>query len=620
MSGLSIEFGAVDLTNCDQEPIHIPGSIQPHGALIALDPAGLRIVIAGGDTEKLLGVPAMALPGASAGRVLSVEQQARLRDLLASDHPLVRPMYVFTLPAGQQEPTDVIAHVSGGLLVLEYEPRREPHPDYALAVVQGMSRKVQQAGSLQALYDAMATEVRNVIGFDRAMVYRFAADGSGAVVAESRGPGVNSFLGLNFPATDIPRQARALYLANWIRHIPDARYEPVPFTPPLNPLTNSPLDLSQSVLRSVSPVHRQYLANMGVVASMSLSLIPRGQLWGLIACHHHAPRYVSHRLRDVCEIFAEMASSHLEMKLIGVDLEAQLHATRIHEELVTRMSQEADLADGLMRYRPNLLDLIPAEGVGLWVEGRFSSIGITPDPEQIAALVEWLNTTAKEGIFHTDYLPAAYPPAESFAAIASGLLALSVSRSPRDYLLWFRPEMSRTVAWGGNPGKSLEIRPDGARLTPRNSFAAWQESVGMHASPWLAVELQTAHRLHVSLLEVVLLRIDQVAREREAARLQQEKLSRESDRRLEEWRRVAEALNKETERRALVEADLSYITAAASFRRSVGSAPNRGTASAPGRDVRPDRGPSKCARRPIISFFQSTDPGKGPSSIDITIW
>ena len=172
---------------------------------------------------------------------------------------------------------------------------------------------MQRSGSLQALYQAIATEVHDVTGFDRVMVYRFAPDGSGAVIAEARGSaGINSFLGLNFPASDIPRQARLLYQANWIRNIPDARYAPAVIMPPLNPLTGQPLDLSHSILRSVSPVHRQYLANMGVVASVSLSLILRGQLWGLIACHHNAPRYLPHRLRDACELFAEMTSSYLE--------------------------------------------------------------------------------------------------------------------------------------------------------------------------------------------------------------------------------------------------------------------------------------------------------------------
>ena len=455
--------------------------------------------------------------------------------------------------------TDAIAHLSGGLLILELEPRQMPVIENALALVQGMVRHVQRVDSLQALYQAIATEVRDVIGFDRVMVYRFAPDGSGAVIAEARGSGIDSFLGLHFPASDIPRQARVLYQANWIRNIPDARYAPAVIVPPLNPLTGQPLDLSYSILRSVSPVHLQYLANMGVVASISLSLILRGQLWGLIACHHNTPRYLPHSLRDACELFAEMTSSHLNMKLIEADLEAQLHKARIHEELVRQISLQGDISYGLIRNRPTLLDLIPAGGVGLWFDGRLSAIGTTPAAAEVEALVNWLNATVEDGIFHTDCLQALWPPAQGFPDTASGLLALSVSRTPRDYVLWFRPELIQTVSWAGNPDKTADIGADRVNLTPRNSFAEWRETVRLHSSPWLPVEFEAAHRLRLSLLEVVLRRIDQTAREREAARQQQERMTIELDARLEELQATAEALKQESERRAVVETELSQI-------------------------------------------------------------
>jgi light-regulated signal transduction histidine kinase (bacteriophytochrome)/anti-sigma regulatory factor (Ser/Thr protein kinase) len=398
-----------------------------------------------------------------------------------------------------------------------------------------------------------------VTGYDRVMVYRFAADGSGAVVAEACGDGMGSFFGLNFPASDIPRQARELYLKNWIRQIPDARYVPLPICPPLNPLTGKPLDLSHSILRSVSPVHRQYLTNIGVVGSMSLSLLSGGQLWGLIVCHHYTPRYPQHRLREACELFAEMTSWHLQMRLVEIDLEAQLHTTRIHKELLERMNREADLADGLIRFRPNLLDFVPASGVGLWIEGRFSAIGATPTQAQVEALVSWLNMTDKEGVFQTDCLPAVYAPAGQFPELASGLLSLSVSRTPRDYVLWFRPEISQMVSWAGSPDKAAEAGMEGAPLTPRHSFAVGQREVRLHAHPWLPAEIAAAHRLRLSLLEMTLRRVDQTAREREALRRQQDQLTQELDRRLGDWQRTAEALKRETERRAVLEAELSQV-------------------------------------------------------------
>jgi light-regulated signal transduction histidine kinase (bacteriophytochrome) len=549
--------GAADLTSCDREPIHIPGSVQPHAAILALQAQDFRIVQAGGDTQGLLGAPAQTLAGTFADAIFNPDQIVRLRSLLDNMAPLARPLPALRLPAGAHTPpVDVVAYTSGRLLVLELEPVLEAEPDDALSLVQRMMRHVQPAASSVALYQVIVDEIRAATGFDRVMIYRFLPDGSGAVEAESIAGGVESFLGLHYPESDIPKQARALYLHNWCRLIPDARYAPAPIVPRTDP-AGAPLDLSQSAVRSVSPVHLNYLANMGVVASMSLSIILRGKLWGLIACHHGAPRYLPHRLRTACELFAEMASSQIEMKLAAADFQAQLQASSIHEELVTRMSQEMDLAEGLIRVRPNLLDFIPACGVGLWVDGSFSGMGDAPTAPQIKALVTWLNQREREGVFCTDNLPALYPPAEAFADVASGLLAISVSRTPRDYVLWFRPEVIRTVTWAGNPSKDVVADTD--ILTPRASFAAWRQSVRLHSEPWRDVEVDAAHRLRLSLLEVVLRRIDQISRERETARAHQELMTRELDRRLEQWQSVAKALQEETERRSIAEAELSQV-------------------------------------------------------------
>ncbi|WP_322514059.1 GAF domain-containing protein [Rhodopseudomonas palustris] len=546
-------------SGCEREAIHLPGSIQPHGALLALAPDDLRIVHAGGDTATLLGTPAGSLPGRDASAILSSDQIARLRALLGPDRRIERPLHAFALHAPDATPIDVVVHQSSGLLVLEFEPRREPAPDNSLALVQSMIRHVQRAGTVQAFCEAIVAEVRAVTGFERVMIYRFTADGSGEVMAESRVPGVESFLGLRYPESDIPKQARALYLTNWIRAIPDARNAPAPITPAVNPRTGLRLDLSQSVIRSVSPAHRVYLAHMGVVASMSLSIIQHGRLWGLIACHHGAPRFLPYRMREACELFAEMASSQLEAKVAAEQLEARLRSTRIHEELVTRMSQESDLAEGLIRFHPNLLDFIPGTGVALWIDGQFTGLGHTPDAAQTEALIGWLTANSNDGVFHTDSLPLIYPPAKAYADRASGLMALSLSKSPRDYVLWFRPEVVRTVTWAGNPNKPVGVGPGGEFLTPRRSFAAWRESVRLHAEPWRASEIEAAHRLRLSLLEVVLRRIDGIARERKSARLLQEQLMRQVELGLRRSHDVAQTLQEETRRRVSVEADLSQV-------------------------------------------------------------
>ncbi len=550
----------VDLTNCDREPIHIPGSVQPHGALLAVDPKTLRIAQAGGDTNRIFGAEPFELIGESIVSLLPADRVARLQTMLSTEGPMMRPVHMFTIISKVDAATiDTFTYRSGDALVLEFEPTDENQPEDALALVQSMLAYVQQAETTLLFCQGLVDQVRRVTAFDRVMVYRFLEDGSGVVDAEARGEGVEFFLGLHYPASDIPRQARELYLRNWIRLIPNARYTPAPILPADNPDTRAPLDLSHSLIRSVSPMHLEYLANMGVVASMSLSIIMGGKLWGLIACHHRTPRFLSHRLRMACELFAHMASAKLETRVASDEFEAQLRSKRIHEELVMRMSGEADLATGLTRHKPNLLDYIPADGVGLWLDSKYTGLGQTPRPEQIANLVAWLNDTAADGIFHTDRLPQLYPPAAEFADIASGLIALSVSKTPRDYVLWFRQEVIRTVTWAGDPNKPVETIDGGQRLSPRKSFAAWRQSVKLHSRPWRSVDVQAARTLRLSLMEVILRRIDQIARTREEAQIKQIALTAELDRRLEQWQAVAAELKEEAQRRALVEEELSHV-------------------------------------------------------------
>lgn len=538
----------------------MPGAIQPHGALLGLDRADLRIVHAGGDALSLLGASPQSLLGRNASELFSPGQVTQLLGLATEASPQLRAVHPFSIvrEADGSVTSDVIAYPSDGLLVIELDPRLEQPPENPLAIIHAMLRKIQEAETAQGFCQAIADEVRHVIGFDRVMIYRFLDDGSGSVIAEAVEPGTDSFLGLHYPESDIPKQARELYRSHWIRAIPDARYSPAPVLSTPDAQSRPPLDLGSGAIRSVSPVHRQYLANMGVVASLSMSIIMHGQLWGLIACHHREPRYLPYSLREACELFAEMVSSQLEGRAAGERFKTEQRSRQIHEELLNRMSGEPELAAGLIRFRPNLLDLIPAGGVGLWMDGQFSTIGATPHPPEIEAMVSWLNATVKDGVFHTDRLPLIYPQAASFAGVASGLLALSVSKSPRDYVLWFRPELLRTVNWAGNPDKSV----DGAEpqvLTPRHSFALWQQQVRLHASPWLSAEIEAAHRLRLALLEVVLRRIDQIAREREVARIRQERLTIELNERLAQSERLAQALRKETELRAAVEGDLTQV-------------------------------------------------------------
>ena len=549
-----------DISTCEREPIQIPGSVQPHGALLVIDAATLTILQAAGDTQRFLACAIDILPGAPATRVFTADQVARIESHIKSPGRTDKPHQIFVrTPLGGGLPACVTLHQIDGVLIFEFEASMDEGQADFISIVQDMVRRLQSAANSVAACQTAADEVRAITGFDRVVVYRFLSDGAGVVDAEARRDDITSFLGLRFPAGDIPPQARELYLRNWIRAIPDARYTPSPLVPPINPRTAKPLDMSFCALRSVSPVHLEYLANMNVRASMSLSLILQGRLWGLIACHNEAPMYLPYQRRVALELFTQMASYILETKIAEGELAARVRTSGLHDELVASLSKEDNLVRGLTASQPDLLKFISAEGVVVWMDGQMTQHGEVPSREAIAALVTWLNDSVRDGVYHTNCLPLAYPPAKDFKAVASGMLALSVSRSPKDYVIWFRPEIVETVRWAGRPEKQIEEDQKGIRLSPRKSFAAWEEQMQMHSEPWSNVDIQTAQALRVSLLEVVLHRIDQVAREKELARARQEVLLEELDRRILQWETTARELKIEGDRRALIEAELSQV-------------------------------------------------------------
>ena len=553
-----IAFGRATVSDCDREQIHIPGSVQPHGCVIVTTLDDLRILHAGGDTHNLLGVPPEALLGNTLDAPLRHLAAAAIHDGPGRGPEMRR---VTPFDAGNGHKVEGAAHIHDGWLIVELEPLAlySDEPADLLGVVQALVKQCQQASSTQGFCQAVTEGVRGLCGFDRVMVYRFLQDDSGSVVAEAHADDVESYLGLRYPASDIPAQARELYLRNRIRVIPDARYTPAPLVAAADAPMGKAVDLSQCTLRSVSPIHLQYLANMGVAASMSLSIVIDGKLWGLVACHHRAPRFVSPRMRMALELFSQIISFQLEAKATAEDYAIRLQSKVIQESLVQELAKERDLADGLARSKRRLLEYIPASGLALWIDGEFAAVGTTPKQGEVRALVDWLNATVTEGVFHTEKLAAYYPAAEGFAAVGSGILALSVSRTPRDYLIWFRPELVQVVRWAGDPNKPVSGLATVEKLSPRTSFAEWQEKVRLQSEPWSTVDIKTGQSLRVSLLEIVLEHVDQLARERESARLRQDVLLAELDMRIAQWEQTAEQLRVEGDRRALLEAELSQV-------------------------------------------------------------
>ncbi|WP_372623155.1 HWE histidine kinase domain-containing protein [Falsiroseomonas sp.] len=523
-------FGEADVSNCDREPIHIPGSVQPHGLLLVLHPQTLQVLQAGGDASLI--APATARPGQPLAALLPEAARAQLGRLMHDASEGLPRAVAVTLPDGRR--LDMTTHRAECGVIVEFEAlaAAEAVPPSRLAILQDMVACLQRADSIDGFCQTAVEEVRRVTGYDRVMIYRFEPDDSGVVVAEAREEAAEPYLGLHYPASDIPQQARALYLRNWLRIIPDARYVPAPLVPPVSPLTGAPSDLSVCLLRSVSPLHLEYLANMGVRATMTLSVIRSGELWGLIACHHATPRHVPAATRAACMLFAQMFSLQLEAKEQAAAFADAERMHRLREALVQATAREEDLAAGLLRQAPALLELVPAEGLALLVEGSYTAIGQVPGEAAVRDFAAWASALPGDGVLALDALAEAWPPAAAFAEVAAGALVLSVSREPRDCLIWFRPEHLRTVTWAGDPRKPVEVSAAGARLSPRRSFEAWRETVRGRSRPWRATEQEAAQALRAGLLEVVLRRLDQVAQERAQARERQDLLLAELDHRV----------------------------------------------------------------------------------------
>jgi light-regulated signal transduction histidine kinase (bacteriophytochrome)/CheY-like chemotaxis protein len=347
-------------------------------------------------------------------------------------------------------------------------------------------------------------------------VYRFDEQGSGEVVAEALKPGVDSFLGLHYPASDIPPQARRLYMRNIFRVIADINAPPSPIVPALD-ARGQVLDLSLSVSRAVSPIHIEYLRNMGVAASLSISIIADGKLWGLFACHHYSPRLPGFAYRTAAELFGQMFSLMLESRERRESADYETHARAATDRLMATVAQDSSLLANAQWLGDMMFDTIPADGVGVFLDGTVALTGLTPDRDQFAAIIALLNEKAATGVFATDSIQSLLPDAAQYADRAAGMIAIPMSRSPRDYVVLFRSEQLRAVRWAGNPEKPVELGPLGARLTPRKSFELWSELVKGRSLPFTPAERRVAETLRIGMLEVLVRLADKAGAERARA-------------------------------------------------------------------------------------------------------
>ncbi len=501
-----VVFGEADLTNCDREPIHIPGSIQPHGVLLVVDRQGLSIEQAAGDTRLLLGIDPERLIGLELSTLLDSETLAFVAAQL--DGPAVRVSPVVRLGAALRTGApiqDLTFSAEGRTVLVEFEPARRAPSSAAdpIAHLNVLLSSLAETSTVDECCAAVAVALRGAAGFDRSMVYRFQPDESGVVIAEDLEPGLEPYLGLHYPASDIPKQAREMYKRKWLRAIPDVNYVPANLRPPRNSRSTSPIDMSNCSLRSVSPIHLEYLRNMDTAASLVMSVVCSGRLWGLLVLHNRAPRYVAADLRVACETFAKVFSLQIEAKTLLQQSNKRAAARGIREAVVSRLSGAADLAAELSspEVMAELLRCVDATGVAVCLSGKLRTFGTVPADADITQMMQWLHGVDRPD-YSTDRLAAVYPPAAAYSDRVSGLLAVALTRSARDYVLWFRAEYETTVRWAGDPSKPVIVGNHGARLTPRGSFAEWRRLERMHSVPWSEVEMEAADALRINLLDV----------------------------------------------------------------------------------------------------------------------
>ncbi|MEH2135737.1 ATP-binding protein [Nostoc sp.] len=504
----------IDLKNCDREPIHIPSLIQPHGVLLVLQDPTLEIIQVSSNTQEVIGRQPEELLGKPLSDLLDAKQIKLIQQCLAEDFESINPLNLSIKCLNKSIHFDGIVHRLDTTIILELEQTKARGQtgffDF-YQQVRGTITQIQKAPTLLEMCQTVVTEVRRITGFERVMVYRLDREGAGRVIAEDTSL-ETPYLDLHYPPSDIPKQARQLYTLNWLRLIPDAGYQPVGLIPANNPLTNQSLDLSLSVLRSVSPIHLEYMQNMGVTASMSISLMHEQKLWGLIACHHSSPKYISYNIRTMCEFIGQVMSVELVNKEASEDIDYKNQLKSLQTQFVEELSQAEYFRDGMVKLKSQLLNLVSATGAVICSDNQYIGVGKTPSEEEVHALLNWIKPHFVHNLFETRSLAKNYPAAESFKAIASGVLALEISRVHHNYILWFRPEVIQTVNWGGNPNKPVEVSSDGSlRISPRKSFQLWQETVQGSALPWKPCEVEAVIELRSLVVGIVLRQADKMA-------------------------------------------------------------------------------------------------------------
>lgn len=493
----------LDLSNCDVEPIHIPGQIQSHGFLFAVDKT--FIIQYHSSNIPLSSILSDQLVGQHLQLIQSMFKMEKagdsLQDLVSSGFSEGFNNIISSNVFYNGEAFHLILSASGPYCLIEFEPTvLEGQIDFQNHISQSISEMLADK-DLSHLVGNTAKQIKKIIGFDRVMIYRFASDGHGEVIAEAKAEHLPPLLGLHYPASDIPKQARELYKINLTRLIANVHREPAAL---ITLPGNASLDLTHSQLRAVSPIHIQYLKNMEVESSFSISIICRGELWGLIACHHYTPLFIDFKSRQAAKMIGQIFSSALEFRQDQQNQKIFGKYKLGVDSLTKNLLKSGNLKQALTGYEISLMDAVDASGAVLVYENQMSRMGATPSEAHLLELIKWLKVNAKSHVFFTDQLSKEFPGAAEFTDVACGMMVSVLSQEENAYVIWFKPEWTHTVNWAGNPDKLVKTIASGfSHISPRNSFEVWSETVTGSSKPWNDEEVKSVTRLREEILFAV---------------------------------------------------------------------------------------------------------------------
>jgi len=519
----------VDSTNCDKEPIHILGKIQGHGFLIGVNNKDHHINYISENTAVYINDDPLKYLGKHIDEIdvqmniSNYEDKLKLSQIivlgLGRGFETINPFY---LELGGKQ-FNLIIKNSANIYLLEFEPcNNKEEFDVQKTIGRSISEILAQSG-LHNMLNIAAREIKKIIQYDRVMIYQFGEDGHGEVVAEEKNSDLKPFLGMHYPASDIPKQARELYKINLTRILADVNMEcPAIIS---NQGQDAPLDLTHSVLRAVSPIHIQYLKNMGVAASFSISLISHGELWGLVACHNYSPKFIDYKAREASKLIGQILSPALEYRIGEEENDKFGLLNQSVNTLIKYVDKESDIVSALTANAVTINDVCSGSGAVLVFDNKITSIGLTPNNDEVKEIVKWVINNTQDMLFYTHRFPAIYPAAEKYSDIGSGLFACILSRELSEMILFFKPEQKQSIIWGGNPEKAVEVASDGSlQLSPRKSFDKWTEIVRYSSAKWNQGEIAALINLREQVIYQITRKANEIRQLNERLKLAYEEL------------------------------------------------------------------------------------------------